>query len=272
MREAQQSHRGERALIPSGPQLIAASSLMRDRRTWWTVGDRPVIEYIKRSVQQRQRRQLLVAAGTGLPTAAGIVWGGRTLWDAWRSLSETHIDFADLSVPGPDYVIAAEAYLSRQGITVPARSPDASRMVISSSLGLYAGRAAERGKTEHFLTQQADGTTEPVSFTLAFARPPRRVGIYRAALWAATESGVTHPGWAAEALDAAGRVINRVEEALFGDYKPIPGRLLALDGRAMGPIARVRIVSDYRARNRNGELVPFAAFRAVLINELILYY
>jgi Novel STAND NTPase 1 len=272
MREAQQSHRGERALIPSGPQLAAASSLMRDRRTWWTAGDKPVVEYIERSVQQRQRRQFLVAAGAGLPAAAGIAWGGGTLWNAWRALSETHIDFTNLSVPGPGYVVAAEAYLSRQGITVPARSPDTSRIVIKSSLGLYAGRAAEGGKTEHFLTQDVDGTTEPVSFTLAFAKPPRRVGIYRAALWAATESGVTHPGWTAEAIDAAGRVIDRVEEALFGDYKPVPGKLLILDGGPRGPIARVRIVSDYRARNRTGQLVPFAAFRAVLINELILYY
>jgi hypothetical protein len=272
MREAQQSRRGERALIPSGPQLAAASALMRERRTWWTDGDKPVIDYIERSLRQRQRRQLLVTGVVGLPAAAGVTWGGRALWQAWRALSETHIDFADLSVPGPDYIIAAEAYLSRQGITVPMRSPDSSRMVITSSLGLYSGRAVERGRTEHFLTQQADGTTEPVSFTLAFARPPRRVGIYRAALWAATESGVTHPGWTAEAIDASGRVIDRKEETLFGNYKPIPGRLLTLDGGARGSIARVRIVSDYRARNRNGELVPFAAFRAVLINELILYY
>lgn len=272
MREAQQSHRGERALIPSGPQLAAASALMRDRRTWWTDGDKPVIDYIERSWQQRQRRQLLIAAGAGLPAAAGIAWAGGALWNAWRALSETHIDFANLSVPGPDYVIAAEAYLSRQGITVPARSPDSSRIVITSSLGLYAGRAAAAGKTEHFLTQRVEGTSEPAGFTLAFAKPPRRVGIYRAALWAATDSGVTHPGWTAEAIDAAGRVIDRVEEALFGKYEPVPGRLLVLNGGAMGPIARVRIVSDYRARNQNGELVPFAAFRAVLINELILYY
>jgi hypothetical protein len=152
--------------------------------------------------------------------------------------------------------------------------PEAARIIIiiTSSLGLYQGRAAEAGKTEHFLTLSVEGGTEPVSFTLAFNKPPRRVGLVRARLWAATQSGVTHPQWTAEALDMSGNVIDKVEERLRGEYTTIEGQQFTLDDHDKGPIAAVRITSDYRALNRAGQLVPFAAFRAMLLNELVLYY
>jgi len=216
MREAVQSRRGERALIPSGPQFAAASALLRDRRKWWTAGDAPMVDYVERSIAQRKRRQALVTFSLALPAAAATVSGAWWLWNAWRARFETHIDFGDIAVPGPDYVVAAEAYLKRLGISVPARVPETARIIITSSLGLYQGRAAEAGKTEHFLTLTAEGESAPVSFTMAFDKPPRRVGLVRARLWGATSSGVTHPRWSAEALDSSGNVIDKIEERLRG--------------------------------------------------------
>jgi len=272
MREAVQSGRGERALIPAGPQFAAASALLRERQKWWTAGDAPMVDYVKRSMAQSNRRQVIVRLALGLPATAATFAGVWWLWNAWRARFETQIDFGDISVPGPDYVVAAEAYLRRLGIVVTARVPDSARIIITSSLGLYQGRATEAGKTEHFLTLTVESGTEPVSFTLAFDKPPRRVGLTRARLWAATQSGVTHPQWTAEAIDMSGTVIDKVEEELVRSFTTVPGKQFMLVDRDKGPIAAVRITSDYRLLNREGRLVPFAAFRAMLLNELVLYY
>ena len=266
-REAQQSRRGERALIPSGPQLAEARSLIHRRRAWWTADDAAMIAYVDASSRQRQRRRLLAGLGLGVPAALSAAWGGRSLWSVWRALSETHIKFADIAVPGPDYVVAAEPYLHRLGITVPERFPDTARLVIRSNMGLYGGRAADPEASEHFLTEEVDDTTAPIGFTLAFAKPPQRIGLFRATLWAATASGVTHPSWQAEAFDEGGHLIGIIGEALLAQYTTIPGVLHVLGDTRTVPIARLRVRSDYRAGGR-----PFAGFHAVLINELILYY
>src|SRR5436853_478769 len=88
----------------------------------------------------------------------------------------TRLRCGAIPVPGPDYVVAAEAYLKRLGISVTARAPEAARIIITSSLGLYQGRAAEAGTSEHFLTLTAEDETAPVSFTVTFEKPPRRIG------------------------------------------------------------------------------------------------
>ena len=286
--EARQSERGERALIPAGPQLEAARSLLHRRQSMWTRSDASIIDYIERSLRQNQRRRVLIGLGFGLPALAGAAWAGRSAWTAWRSLSETHIAFDDISVPGPDYTIAAEPYLHALGIAVTERSPPSARIVIRSNIGLYGGRAAVAGVGDHFLTEDIDDTTAPISFTLAFAKPPSRVGFDRAPLWAATESGVTHPAWTAEALDARGEVIDVVNEALLrglpagpdrlqlldseGRVKEfvgntIPGQTYVLGAKRAREISSLRITSDYRLRG-----VPFAGVHAVLISELILFY
>jgi hypothetical protein len=129
----------------------------------------------------------------------------------------------------------------------------------------------------------------PSDFTLTFERPPKRIGLLRAKLWAASGSGVTHPAWRGEALGADGKRLGEVSEDLL---RAIPDRthdhrLLLLDRQARvigavgdfvpaqlyvvnaqgADIPSLRITSDYRLDG-----VPFAGSRSVLINELILYY
>jgi hypothetical protein len=70
----------------------------------------------------------------------------------------------------------------------------------------------------------------------------------------------------------SGTVIDKVEEELVRSFTTVPGKQFMLVDRDKGPIAAVRITSDYRLLNREGRLVPFAAFRAMLLNELVLYY
>jgi hypothetical protein len=289
-REARQSQRGERALVPAGPQLDAARALLQRRRGFWTPSEAAVIDYVERSVRQLGRRRVLLGLAAGLPAATCAAWGGRTAWAWWQAQFETHIDFNDVSIQGKEDRIAAEPYLHGRGIAVTDRIPASSRIIIVRNLGVYSGRAARGLAGEYFLTQDVDDTTAPVSFTLSFDRPPRRVGLRRAELWAATGSGVTHPAWHAEALDADGRVLDTAGENLLRALpdRGQPHRLLMLDeqARAIGmetdfvpqrlhilgrdsarDIPALRITSDYRLGG-----MPFAGVHAVLINELILFY
>jgi len=265
MREARQSGRGERALIPAGPQLEAARSLVERRTAFWTAGDAPMTDYVACSLRQNRRRRLLTGLGLGLPAAAAAAWGGGAAWRAWRALSETHIAFDEPDVVGKEDIVAADPYLHRLGISISERVPDSTRVLIRTNMSLYQGRAVTPGTGQRFLTAECDPNyTEPLSFTLTFPQPLRRVGFYRAALWPATGSGVTHPSWVAEAVDARGQVIDRVEEELLRSFSDVPGRLFQLGA---GFVAALRLTSDYRLGAR-----PFAGFRAILINELVLYH
>jgi len=267
-RESGQWGRSERALIPSGPQLDAALALSRRRRALWTAGDRPVLDYVERSVRQRIRRRVLGYVALGIPVliagAAGVV----ATYDYVESRYVTRIKFDDVAVPGPNYTIAADPYLHRKDISVSNRSPEDSSMVIKSSLGLYNGRAADPTSGENFLTQEVANQTAPISFTLKFAQPIKSVRLRRAALWPATSSGVTHPAWNAHAFDDGDRDIAAVAEPLLAEFRDIPARTYVLQSPGGGLIRSIRITSDYR----DGLGRPFAGFHAVLINEIALVH
>jgi AAA ATPase domain len=288
-REAQQCGRGERALIPPGPQLEAARGLLQRRQQFLTQGDAAVVDYVKRSLHQRRRRAVLAGLAAGVPLAAGLGWGGMLAFRRWRAQFETHIAFDDVEISGKDKEIPAEDYLLPLGITVSARTPAESRIAIIRSLDYYGGRAASGVAGQHFLIQQVFDDTVPNDFTLTFERPPKRIGLLRPRLWAASGRGVTHPAWRAEALGADGERLGEVSEDLL---RAIPDpthdhRLLLLDRQARivgavgdfvpaqlyvvsaqsADIPSLRITSDYRLGG-----VPFAGSRSVLINELILYY
>ncbi len=285
-REAAQWRAGQRSPMPGGPQLTAAIALIGRHDV-----EADIDAYVAASRRQRDRRRLLIGAAASTAATAGVGWAGMAGWRAWRRSHETRIDFADLSVPGPDYIVAAEPYLNRLGVSVKTRDPETARVVIRNNLGLYSGRAADPQVGQNFLTEEVDANTAPISFTLAFLAPPRRVELMRAALWAATESGVTHPFWSMEALDRDGRPIDKQSETLLrglidptsanrmiliDDYarpvatiegRVIPAKIFSVGGGAAPDIAALRIGSDYRLGGR-----PFAATHAVLINELTLYY
>jgi AAA ATPase domain len=291
VREARQRGRGERALIPSGPQLEAARGLLQRRRPFLTQGDAAVVDYVKQSLHQRQRRAVLAGLAVGVPLVAGLGWGGEFAFRRWRAQFETHITFDDVEIGGKDREIPAEDYLLPLGIRISARTPAESSIVIIRSLDFYGGRAASGVAGQHFLTQQVSDKTVPNDFTLTFERPPRRIGLLRAKLWAATGSGVSHPAWRAEALGADGGQLDAVSEDLLraipdparahrlllldrqsrvigsaGDFVPEQLFVVRTSGAAQG-IPSLRITSDYRL---DGE--PFAGSRSVLINELILFY
>ncbi len=265
-RESRQWLRGERTLIPTGPQLQAATALDERWRQLWTARDQPTLDYIRRSTRQVSRRRMLARIALGVPASLAALYGAKTSYDAIASRYRTRIEFKGVSVP-PGAQIAADAYLHHHGIAVSARFPADSSLVIVDSLGLYHGRAVDSSSFGRVLTQQIDGTVAPISFTLTFEEPPIRVRLCRAGLFPATGSGVTHPAWTAVALDAAGQPVASVAEPLLSAYHDIPAASYLLrDGRRH--IRSLRVTSDYR----DAQGVPFAGFHAVLIREIDLFH
>ncbi len=266
-REAGQRARGERTLIPWGPQLEAAEALYARRMTDWTARDQPTIDYVKASSASRARRRTLVFGGVGVVAAGLLAAGGRQIYTAVQTARRTRIAFGDIAVPGPDYTIAAGPYLHRQGIVITTRDPADTEIVIKSNIGYYRGMAVDPSSSEHFLTQQSSPTVAPASFTLTFERPVKQAWFLRCALWAATGSGVTGPSWTATALDEAGQELMHGGEDLLRSFSTIPAawvRLVAPEGKR---IAAVRIVSDCRLDGR-----LFAGSEAVLIQEIQLWH
>ncbi len=265
-RESRQWLRGERTLIPAGPQLQAARALDERRRQLWTACDQPTLDYIRRSVRQAGRRRVLAQIALGVPASLAALYGVKAGYDALASRYWTRIDFKGVSVP-PGAQIAADAYLHHHGIAVDARFPADSSLVIVDSLGLYHGRAVDSKSSGRVLTQQIAGTVAPISFTLTFEEPPVRVLLRRAGLFPATGSGVTHPAWTAVALDAAGRPVASVAEPLLSAYHDIPAARYSLQG-GQRRIRSLLVTSDYR----DAQGVPFAGFHAVLIREIELFH
>lgn len=265
IRESGQWRRGERTLIPCGPQLTAAGSLYKRRTTHWSPSDRSVLDYLCASLRQCSRRRILAALAVGIPAIIAGRQGIGKIYD--YSMGITRIKFDDIAVPEGDHVIAAGPYLRRFGVSISARSPDNALVVIRSNVGLYEGQAANPISSEHFLTEEANPATAPISFTLSFDRPVTEVRLLRAELWAATESGVTHPAWKATAFDASDKVVATASEELLRSWDTVPATwhvIKVSDGRT---IARLRIESDFRLEGR-----PFAGFQSVLIQEIDLVH
>jgi hypothetical protein len=267
-RESRQWVRGERALIPSGPQLQAALALSQRRQAFWNDGDRAALDYITRSAQQQSRRRVLSYAAWGIPTLIAAAVGLKGAYDYVESLYITRITFNDASMPDGSTAIAADPYLHHKGISVVSRAPENSTMVIKSSLGLYGGRAVDSTSSDNVLTQDVGDQTAPISFTLRFAEPVKGVRLRRAALWPATGSGVTHPAWKAVALDESFHELSAVHEPLLAEFRDIPAATHELKSAGDKLIHLVRITSDYR--NEKG--IPFAGFHAVLISEIDLIH
>jgi hypothetical protein len=267
-REAGQWARKERALIPPGPQLNAAQSLCKRRASLWTAGDSRVLGYVRASIRQRTRRRVLARIALGVPAIAASVTGIGALAVYVESLHLTRIKFDNISVPGPDYFVAAAPYLERFGVAIRATSPDNAVVLIMNNVALYRGRAVDPASWQNILTQLVDPGTAPISYTLAFERPVKAMKLLRAALWAATESGVTHPAWSASALNANGRELVATGEPLIGSYDTVPAAWHVLQPSNGELVFGLHIESDFR--DASGK--PFAGFQAVLIQEMQLVH
>ena len=278
LREAGQWARGERALIPAGPQLDAAKILLDRRAGDWTSRDRPVLDYVTASLaRQRNRRRLVfaAAAATGL---AGTGAAGFELYGLAMDLRRKRITFADAEVGPPNYTIAAAPYLRQHGIRLADFEPDSTAVVIKGNSGYYRGRAVETSSSDNFLTQESAPTVAPVSFLLAFDEPVRQVWLLRCKLWAQSISGVTGPAWTATARNASGDSVASGGEALLrscsgppalagnGGCGVLPAQWVRLTAGRGQQISSVTIQSDCR---KGGQL--FAGSEAVLIQEIQLW-
>ncbi|HTW34611.1 MAG TPA: hypothetical protein VMD53_08330 [Rhizomicrobium sp.] len=262
-REAEQWSRGERALIPAGPQLEAARALYARRADDWNLGDDRILSYIRASLAQRDRRRVVMGLALAIPSVLAAGAAARAAYDYVENLHRTRIAFGDIAVPPPDYRVAAAPYLKRYGISIASFDPARAAVIIMSNIGFYRGAAVNPISSEHFLTAEADPIAAPISYTLRFARPAKEVRLLRAALWAASPSGVTHPAWVAHAFDSEGREIASGGEKLLGSFKTIDANWIVLPAPTGKMIEGLTISSDCRKQGRY-----FAGAQAALIQEI----
>lgn len=182
-----------------------------------------------------------------------------------RSMSVTTFTYTPTMAPLPavidfDAIDAtggaadAAAYLAGFGISVHDVTAGSTVQIVDDA-NMYGGDAMNPASPPNFLTQ--GGSNDPVSFTLTFPWPLVFVGFTRCAL-VAGPSGIVHPQWSAQALDAAGNVIDSVGEGQIASYSDVPAQAFTLDGPG---ITAVRIDSDNQ---------HWAAFSAVLLDDLVL--
>jgi hypothetical protein len=225
-------------------------------------------EALRRAARQRTRRQLVAGLAVGVPAIAGAGVGGAAFWRNYQRSHSIDVTFDDVGAAAAAssaqmIEIPAAPYLVTRGMSLAQVSPDRCRLVIQSSIGTYGGHAVA---SRHYLTEIADPWAAPMSYTLRFHRRPKSIGLVRAALLAATESGVTHPSWTAQAFDAAGRQIDSVGEDLLRSFANVPAKTFLLQAFDR-PIDSLRVTSDFRLYG-----VPFAGFQAALMQAFQLQF
>ena len=171
--------------------------------------------------------------------------------------------FADIDTSiVPNGIVPAAPYLFDHGISVENMGPTGAELRVRSSHDFYGGQAVRVETSKNVLTQEGTGNAS-ASFTLVFSQRVQSVTITRAALFAASPSGITHPAWTARALDAKGVEIQFVGEPLLRELGEVPSQSFVLNSRSGVDIHAVRIESDPRLDGR-----PFAAFSAVMIQQI----
>jgi hypothetical protein len=238
---------------------------------------------------QRRSRWILVAFTAAVVVAVGAVtWQLRTRERALEqqklntqmetmlrerleasappaSIGDTVVDFLHVTIAAP---VPAQPILKKYGIEIVKVEPASSKIVLVPHSALYGYAAVVPTMSPNFLTQVDTGNV-PASFTLVFSDPLVTFSFVRPDLYRATESGISFPAWVATALDAQGRQLSSVSEALLRSIPAIPGDISAQTYRLRTPnfdrIAAVRFDSDPRL---NG--VPFAGFSAILIEGMAL--
>jgi hypothetical protein len=216
-------------------------------------------------------------------TASLLGWDGKSASQPFRDLAErlrttilagpggeppfdlTVVDFPLVDTSGTaDHKVSATPYLHDFRIRVVSVEPKTSELILLGNRGAYGGAAAHPGTAQNFLTQDRTGNVV-ASFTLAFDEECDSMVILRPALYAATDSGVTHPAWSVRVLSASSRVLASYSEDLRRSFGDIPARSYEFEAPAFDRITGIQVVSDPRL---NG--VPFAGFSAVLIERLTL--
>lgn len=217
-REAGQWSAGQRSLVPSGPQLRAASSFVARRRGDFSPGDQVLAAYVAASLRQRDRRRVLAGLALGLPVAAAGGAGVLKLRDAYRASRTATMNFDDAPVPADQYKMPAAAFLQRDGIRLTHMSPTRSELAIlkfrhAGHRGVaffpkarpVATEAASRPPAHGMLTQITHAAADSLSFSLAFKAPVSAVRALPVSRLALMDAGLQQAtDWELTPLDASG--------------------------------------------------------------------
>jgi hypothetical protein len=226
-----------------------------------------------------QPRRPAAAAAWALWTTAAVaalvvLVAGFFVFEGWRKSgmmpaaeSGTDVVFEFSKIPVDTTPVAARPYLNRVGISVGKLDPPTSELVFVNNRRMYEGGAIMPTTSQIFLTQINTGNV-PALFTLTFQRPVARFSFTRPALYAATDSGVTHPAWKATALGSSGEELASQSETLLRKLRrpnddTVPAQTYTLVSVTFDGIAAVRFESNPRLGGK-----PFAGFSALLIERL----
>lgn len=262
-----------------GPETKEGASRMRvpralerpSRKVWpWIVGAAIAVLIVTGLIWKFARPAPDRQAAPAAPAAVASNESAKPSPTPATAANEVVVEFPEVDTSTtPGHTVAALPYLHRLGISVTDLQPATSEIVLINNRGLYQGAAVLPTSSQNLLTQVNTGNV-PASFTLKFAQPARSISFTRPALYPATESGITHPGWSAHALDAEGRELSSQSEGLTRCWPPagckdVPAVVYALRAPAFELISALRFESDPRL---NGQ--PFAGFSAILIERLTL--
>lgn len=201
------------------------------------------------------------------PSPAPIALASPTPIAQPSSTKEVAVGFGKVeTASAPGYMVAADPYLHEAAIpiTVTALEPAGSRLVLINNLGLYEGKAVAPTSSQNVLTQTNTGNV-PAAFTLTFAEPLAAVSFVVPKVWPHSPSGITFPSWKAVALSESGAELSTASLGLVRRFADVPAQTFTLSAPGFEGIKSVRFSSD---PNLDGK--PFAAFSAILIENLIL--
>lgn len=220
-REARQWRAGNRAPMPSGPQLLASREFLARRSADFTQRDGELVAYIGASRRQHERRRLLAGLALGLPTAAAGVFGAIKLRDAYDASLRTTLNFDDAPVPAGAFKISAAPFLESKGLRVIRLSSEKSEVALlkfdrtGKSVAFFPKarpvepESGSRPAPHGMLTQIAHEPVDDVSFSLRFAdslRAFRMLPVSRSVL---LDVGLIQAAeWEMIPLDAAGRELD----------------------------------------------------------------
>ena len=231
----------------------------RSKKTWpWLLGGGVAVLIVAGLIWKSSRPT------PDRPTTPAPIASNESVKPSATASNEIVVEWASVNtLTAPGYMVSAAPYLHRGGISVIDPNPGGSEVVLVNNLGLYGGKAVYPTTSQNMLTQVKTGNV-PASFTLKFAKPVESISFTRAALYPATESGITHPAWSVHALGSDGRELGSQSERMIrSGVDDVSARTYTLRAPYSEQIAALRFDSDPQL---NGK--PFAAFSAIVIEQL----
>jgi hypothetical protein len=172
--EAKQWKAGERALMPSGPQLKAAAKLLESHRQYWTPSDNPAIDYIETSMHRRARRIVLAAVVSIL---LAVTTTGAVLYERMASKAVS-VSFPRISEQIPVGKAPSRVAISPDGSEIYALNSADDTLTVISTLWDEPVATKEVGGRPNAIGFSADGAKAYIGLGERDGSPGGRIVVF----------------------------------------------------------------------------------------------